>query len=32
MKYVGIFNVPVLQISTTPWRCIGEWRYKSTHT
>jgi len=23
--------VPVLQLSTTPWRRIGEWRYSSTH-
>jgi hypothetical protein len=24
--------VPVLQLSTTPWRRIGEWRYSSTHS
>jgi hypothetical protein len=24
--------VPVLELSTTPWRRIGEWRYSSTHS
>jgi hypothetical protein len=24
--------VPVLQLGTTPWRRIGEWRYSSTHS
>jgi hypothetical protein len=24
--------VPVLNVSTTPLRCIGEWRYSSTHS
>jgi len=24
--------VPVLQLSITPWRRIGEWRYSSTHS
>jgi len=29
--YEGIY-VPVLKWSTTPWRCMGEWRYSSTHS
>jgi hypothetical protein len=24
--------VPVLQLSTTPWKRIGEWKYSSTHS
>jgi len=24
--------VPVLSLSITPWRHIGEWRYGSTHS
>jgi hypothetical protein len=24
--------VPLLELSTTPWRCIGEWRYSSTQS
>jgi hypothetical protein len=24
--------IPVLWLSTTPWRCIGEWRYSSTYS
>jgi len=24
--------IPVLQLSTSPWRRIGEWRYSSSHS
>jgi hypothetical protein len=24
--------IPVLELSTTPWRRIGEWKYRSTHS
>jgi len=28
----SFFAVPVLNVGTTPWRRIGEWKYSSTHS